>query len=160
MLRLALAAVFCACTSAPPAPPDPSRPQAAAVDAAVRRYYARLSARDWQALRSCFWDGATLATVWQPAGESAPRVFVTDIDEFCRRGPQGPGSQPIFEERVTAIELRLFENLAQAWARYEARFGNDEELLTWSGVDAITLMRFDGEWRITSISYTAAGGAP
>lgn len=119
----------------------------------LRGYYADFSRRDWPAFRNRFWPGATLTTVWAPAGEKEPRVVVTAIEEFIEQAPYGPGSKPIFEERMLDAEIRASGNLAQAWARYAARFGDPGDVAEWRGVDAFTLMKHDGRWRIVSLSY-------
>ena len=120
----------------------------------VERYYATLTARNWEAYRDFFWPEATLTTVWQPPGEDAPRVVMTSIEQFIENTDQGPDSKPIFEENLLGQDARLLENLGQVWARYEARFGDSTNVMTWRGVDAFTWMRHDGEWRIVSMAYT------
>jgi len=40
------------------------------------------------------------------------------------------------------------------WARYTARFGDPGSVRTWKGIDAFTLMRHEGRWRIVSLAYT------
>jgi hypothetical protein len=134
----------------------------AAVDVrtAVQHYYDVLSARDWQAYRRCFWPAATLTTVWQPPGSDAPAVVTTTIDEFLAHTAEGPGAQPIFEERLLAAEVTVVGDLATVWARYEAVFGAPGALVSWQGMDAFTWMRFDGQWRIVSVAYQADGGEP
>lgn len=125
-----------------------------AVLAELRRYYEDFSARRWPAFAEHFWPGATLTTVWQPPGEPAPRVVAVTVDEFVRQAPLGPGSKPIFEERMLDAEVRGHGNLAHAWARYVARFGTPDSVATWRGIDAFTLMRHDGRWRIVALAYT------
>lgn len=123
----------------------------------LEAYYADFSARDWEAFADHFWPGANLTAIWQPPGESAERVVATSVPAFVEKAPEGPGSATIFEEWMTAATLRVTSNgLAQAWVDYEARFGEPDALMEWSGVDAFTLMRFDGRWRIASLAYVAA----
>jgi hypothetical protein len=100
----------------------------------VRKYYDDLSARDWQRFASNFWDGATIATVW---------------------APEGPGSKPIFEETMGQSKILLYQNLAIAWVEYEARFGEPDDLKEWSGIDAISLLKDGGKWKITSIAFAS-----
>ena len=121
--------------------------------ARVRHYYADLSARDWAAYAEDFWPGATIHTLWDADGSGSANPFVVTVPEFIRRAPEGPGSQPIFEERLLAAEVRLTGNLAQVWARYEARFGDSTAVDTWTGVDAFTLLEHQGVWRIASLAY-------
>ena len=121
----------------------------------LRQYYADFSERDWERFSSHFWEGATLTTVYQPAGESVPRVVVTSVPDFVAQAPQGPGSKSIFEEKMQEAEVRVTGNLAQAWASYSARFGDPGEVMEWTGVDAFTLMKHEGRWRIVSLAYAA-----
>ena len=121
----------------------------------LRQYYADFSARDWEAFVSHFWKGATITTVWQPAGEPAERVVVTSIPDFVAQAPAGPGSKPIFEEKMTGAEVRVFQNLAHVWARYDARFGDPGSVMEWSGIDAFTLMKHDGSWKIVALAFSA-----
>lgn len=156
---------------------DPPRPSAAAVDpslaqhailddigadstgrdsvlAEIRRYYRDFSTRDWDAFAGHFWPGAILTTVWQPPGEAKQRVETLTIPQFVAQAPEGPGSKPIFEERMDSARVRLMGNLAHVWAFYTARFGDSVSVMTWRGIDAFTLMQHDGGWRIVSLAYT------
>ncbi|HZL99854.1 MAG TPA: nuclear transport factor 2 family protein, partial [Planctomycetota bacterium] len=121
--------------------------------AVLERYYADFSARDWPAFAGHFWPGATITTRWQPPGEGAPRVVVTSVPDFVAQAPQGPGSRSIFEERLTGAETRVEGGLAQVWARYAARFGDPGDVDEWTGIDAFTLMRHDGEWKIVALAF-------
>jgi hypothetical protein len=51
-------------------------------------YYDHMSARNWDAYASHFWPGATITTVWQSAGDPAPRVLITTIKDFIAQAPQ------------------------------------------------------------------------
>jgi len=128
------------------------------VETAVRqeleRYYDDFTARDWPRFREHFWPGASITTVWQPPGSSGARVDAQTIDSFVAKAPLGPDSKPIFEERMTDAQIRIHRNLAQAWARYTARFGDTANVSHWQGIDAFTLMSHDGRWRIVSIAFT------
>ena len=124
------------------------------VVAELTRYYASFSARDWEAFADHFWPGATLTTVWQPPGAPASEVETITVPVFVERAPAGPGSKPIFEERMDSVRVRLLGNLAQAWAFYSARFGDSTSVATWRGVDAFTVMSHEGRWRIASVAFT------
>ncbi len=126
----------------------------AEIRAELQRYYADFSARDWEKFADHFWPGATITTVWTPPGESAARVVVTSIPDFVAKAPEGPGSKPIFEEKMTGAEMRVQGNLAQVWARYEARFGEPGQVAEWSGTDAFILMKNGGRWRIVALAFT------
>lgn len=127
----------------------------AAVLAEIEAYYADFSARDWDAFASHFWPGATITTAWQPPGEEGVRVVVTPIPDFVAQAPQGPGSREVFEEGMTAADVRVTGNLAQVWARYSARFGDPGEIMEWAGTDAFTLMWHDGRWKIIALAFTS-----
>ena len=123
----------------------------------VNRYYSDMSARNWEAYADHFWPGAHLMTVWQPPGADSLQVVMTTIEEFVQQADQGPGSQPIFEEKLLDAEINVYNNLAAVWASYAAKFGTKDSLMEWKGVDAFTYLKHDGEWRISSISYTNMG---
>lgn len=120
----------------------------------VRSYYRDFSARDWSAYAAHFWPGATMSTVWTPPGEAQPRVMVMSVPEFVRQAPLGPGSKPVFRERMLGAEVRLGRNLAHVWAHYEVQFGTPDSLAVWRGIDAFTLMAHGGRWRIAALAYT------
>lgn len=125
----------------------------------VAQYYRDMSARDWGAYRGHFWPGATLALVWQVPLAPA-EVTIMTIEQFLARTAEGPDSKPIFEERLLGQEVRMSGNLAQVWARYEARFGDSVSVDTWRGVDAFSWLKHGGEWRITSLTFANEDGEP
>lgn len=131
------------------------RAQEALVRAALQNYYADFSARDWTRFADHFWPGATITTIWQPPGEPVARVDAQTVPEFVARAPLGPDSKPLFEERMTGADIRIHGNLAQAWVRYSARFGDSAAVREWQGIDAITLLRHEGRWRISSLAFTS-----
>jgi hypothetical protein len=134
----------------PSVTPDSTRKE---ILSSLRQYYADMSARKWKLYASHFWRGATLTTVWQPSGEKAPRVVVTTLDQFLAQTAQGPDSKPVFEERMLDADVRAQSNLAHVWCKYLMRFGNPGQVGEWKGIDAFTLIKFDGVWRIVSLSY-------
>ena len=135
---------------------DPDEAVREEILAELRQYYADFSERDWTKFSDHFWSGATLTTVWQLPGENAPRVVTISVPEFVEQAPQGPGSKPVFEEKMTGAKVRVIGNLAQVWATYEARFGDPGNVQEWNGIDAFTLMKHNGRWRITSLAYAAS----
>lgn len=116
-------------------------------------YYEAFSDRDWDRFARHFWPGATMTTVWTPPGETLQRVVGTTIPEFVRQAPDGPGSREVFEERMLTSEIDVRGDLAHAWVRYAARFGDPPEIVEWEGLDAFSLLRHEGEWRIVSLAY-------
>jgi hypothetical protein len=137
--------------------------EAGAADQAAERevrltlesYYDAFSDRDWSRFADHFWPGATLTTIWMPPGEAAERVVVTSIPAFVEQAPLGPGSREIFEERMTSARITVHGELAHAWVEYAARFGDPGEVVEWRGIDAFTLLRHGGEWKISSLVYVS-----
>ena len=130
-------------------------PEGEAVEAKLEEYYKDMSARDWKKYRSHFWDNATITTAWKQDGDSAAKVDVTTIDDFIKETPNGPDSQPIFEETMTDSKINVQGNIAEAWVNYEAKFGTPDSLAHWKGMDVFTFMRHGGEWKIVSLVFEA-----
>lgn len=128
-------------------------PEGKQIETRLGQYYNDLSDRDWQKFRSHFWDNATITTAWQKPGDSLALVDVTTIDDFIREAPLGPGSQPIFEEKMKNSRVEVQGNLANAWVDYDVSFGTKDSLQQWSGTDVFTFFRHDGQWKIVSIVF-------
>src|SRR5262245_3399213 len=138
-------------------------PADAEVLSEVTKYYSDMTCRGDRmspAFAEHFWSGATITTVWQPPGESKPVVAVIPINEFAAQATQGPCSKPIFEEKMDGAEVKIERGLAQVWARYQARFGKPGDVKEWSGVDAFTLVKHEGRWKIASLVFRPEGGGP
>jgi hypothetical protein len=125
------------------------------VRATLDSYYDAFSERDWPRFESHFWEGATMTTIWVPEGESVERVVTTSIPDFVAQAPSGPGSREIFEERLVSARIVVEGDLAQVRVTYHARFGDPGDVMKWEGLDAFTLLRFGGEWRISSLAFLA-----
>jgi hypothetical protein len=119
-------------------------------------YYQTFSDRNWPEYKSFFIDKATLTTVWQTDSSSNPDIFTSTIDEFLDQTKDGPDSQPVFEEKMVESEIVVKQNLANAWVKYDAKFGSEDNLMTWSGYDLFSLIKHEGEWKIASIVYSSA----
>jgi hypothetical protein len=125
----------------------------AAVLEELEGYYRDFSARDWVAFADHFWPDADITTIWQPPGEDSLRVVVTSIPDFVAQAPRGPGSRQIFQERMVEARIVTFGPLAQAWVRYHALFGDPGAVAEWRGMDAFTLLRHGGRWRIVELAF-------
>ena len=156
-LVLSLSLVVICCTHSDNPPEESINSDILAAKTEVRQlldsYYEAFSARDWHLFENHFWPGATMTTIWAPIGELNDRVVVSTIPEFVEQAPLGPGSREIFEERLDSVEIRVEGDLALCWARYHARFGDPGDIMEWEGTDAFTLLRFDGEWKISSLAF-------
>lgn len=118
-------------------------------------YYEEMSARNWSAYQGFFSEKATLTTIWQDSTEIRQQIFTNTISEFVAQTANGPDSQPIFEEKPLKIEVEIKNNIASVWVKYEAKFGNQNELLEWKGYDLFSLLKFNNKWHITSITYVS-----
>jgi hypothetical protein len=122
----------------------------------LRAYYRDFSARNWLAFAEHFWPGADLTTVWRPPGEDSARVVATSVGDFVAQARHGPDSLPIFEERLLDVHITATGDLAQAWARYRVAFGQPGAVSEWDGIDAFTLLRHRGRWRIAGLAFMAS----
>lgn len=121
---------------------------------ALREYYNRMSRRDWRAFAAMFWDRATIATAWTPPGERDERVVLQTVEEFVRAAPAGPGRLAVFSEQPVTIDVHAYGDLAQAWVLYRARFGATRDSVeVHYGIDAFHLLKHDGAWRITGLTF-------
>ncbi len=163
LLFAMFASVLVTCGSPRPRPSAAQSPalslsdpqESARVLAEIQQYYQDFSARDWPAFASHFWPQASISTVFPPAPGGSLQLMVMSIPEFVAEAPRGPGKKPIFEERMLAHEVRVFGDLAHVWATYQARFGDEKEVESWAGIDAFTLLRHRGSWKIVSLSFSA-----
>ena len=163
-LLVAACRIETAASGRPPGPPTMADSLArveadsslrAGVEGALRLYYARFSDRDWRAFRRSFWPGATITTRWTPPGERGQRVWTQTVEEFVRRAPEGPGRMAVFSERMLHAHVTGYGDLASAWVVYEGRWGTSRDSVrTVRGIDAFTVYRDDGVWRITSLAFT------
>lgn len=153
VLRALLLLLVTSMTSCERSTVESPNPAESEVHQFLESYYDAFSARDWPAFTDHFWDGATMTTIWTPPGETDERVVATSIPDFVAQAPMGPGSREIFEEKMVSARIEVEGDLAQARARYEARFGDPGEIMEWEGFDAFTLLKFRGEWRISSLAY-------
>ena len=153
---LAFAFSVSGCIEQPKVQPESDQhPEEVEIRDFLNQYYQTMSSRQWSAYRGFFWDKATLTTIWATDSTSAPTVQISTIDEFISKTGEGPDSQPIFEESMTSVDIQIKKNLAQAWATYDAKFGNKEELMEWSGMDLFSLMKHEGEWKIVSLAFSS-----
>jgi len=138
---------------AAPAPVTASAdaPADAPLVALLEGYYADFGARNWTGFAGHFWPGATITTIRKPAGAPREVVVVTQVDEYVAlAGANGANATPI-TIKLTARDVRRDGILAQVFARFDANTQAQGELHTWHGVDAFTLMRHEGEWRIAAL---------
>ncbi len=114
---------------------------------AVQDLFDAMQRADRERIAQLFVPGATLFAIG-PDFAAPPR---RTTDEEFREAMDRPGA---FLERMWSPEVRIAGNLAQVWTPYDfyrsGRFSH-------CGVDAFHLVKHEGEWRITAITYTVQG---
>jgi hypothetical protein len=119
--------------------------------AEITSYYRDLSARDWDAFAAHFWRGAPISSVWEPDGEGR-RVVFSSVPEFIVEADPGP--DVLFDEQLSTAQVHVSGNLAIVWAEYRVRFGDQPgNMREWSGIDAFTLIKHLGVWKISSMAF-------
>ncbi len=175
---LIAAAVLGACSveRAPAGRPGGAAPVAdsavsADVDAALRLYYARMTARDWKVMAQSFWPRATITAIMAPRGgggggggdgRAEGRVETITVEEAIRQATAMKDCPASFAAELTRANVVTYGPLADAWVTYRVTCGvSRDSVTTHYGIDAIHLMRQGGEWRIAGLTFThELPGAP
>lgn len=136
--------VLASCMPIVPSRPNPG-PE---IIAAMEVMYADLSARRWEALEAHFLPDAALvfATPSGPKRMTPPKFI-----EMVRKNVEG---KEVFEEGMEEATVRAHGDMAQVWSSFAGREGNGQDIRTWSGVDAFTLVKVDGQWKIALIAVS------
>jgi hypothetical protein len=146
MKKLLPALLLLASCMAPSRRPDPG--PGPEVIAAVELMYDDLSSRRWDQLEAHFLPEAALVFS-SPTGPK--RVSPLQFIETVKKNVEG---KEVFEERMTAGAVRAHGNLATVWSSFEGREGTGTDIRTWSGVDAFTLVKVDGRWKIALVAVS------
>ena len=134
-----------AASAAPPAP-DAGRAESEVV-AAVERLFVGMRTRDTAMLRALLAPDLIVFSVRQ--GEGAPAVVRhQSLPDFLRAVVASP---EVLRERMWSPEVRLDGDLATLWAPYDFHRG---ERFSHCGHDAFQLVRADGRWVVTGLTYT------
>ena len=130
--------------------PEPDSLASAEVYAALRGYYAALTARDWRLLTTHFWPRATLTTLTADADSAEPPPTLT-IEEFVAGA--GRARAEVFSDDLASASVVTYGALADAWVTYRARVGlTRDSVASHYGIDAFHLVRRAGRWRIASLA--------
>jgi hypothetical protein len=117
------------------------------VVATVQRVFDAMRTRDTTGLRALFDSTARLTAV--PDSATRPTRPST-VSQFLTGIAATPAEQA-FDERMYEPEVRIDGPIAQVWTYYTFRRGTT---FSHCGVDAVTLMRREGGWRIASFVWT------
>jgi hypothetical protein len=144
---LALTVFLAACAPAiAPAPGAATGEEEAVLDA-VQRLFDIMATNDTTAARRLLMpDGRFFAVEPRPDGDGTVRMmsheaFIVALGEARER----------WLERMWEPEVRVHGPVAMVWTPYD--FYRDGAF-SHCGVDAVTLVRQEGEWRISGITYT------
>lgn len=128
------------------------------IDATINAVYDVISgpvgeARDFDAMRALFMDGAAMGAVG-PGPEGNGRGRVITLDDYIERS--GPWLvENGFVERPTRTDITQYGEIAYARSAYEGMNSATGEIFV-TGVNFITLFKIDGEWKIASILWRSA----
>ncbi|MEZ4414365.1 MAG: nuclear transport factor 2 family protein [Gemmatimonadota bacterium] len=119
----------------------------APVMAAVEGMFDAMRAKDGDALRGLFLEGARLvSTSRTPDGE--PRSRIIALDDFASNIA---GATVYIDEQIWDEEVRVDDNLATVWVKY-ALFVDQQ--FSHCGVDAFQLFRTAEGWKIVQVADT------
>lgn len=141
------------CTPSGSGNTDQNQGQVNELTSLIEEYYKTMSNRNWPEYQEMFCEEGTLTTVWSDSTGVERQIHTSTIQDFVASTAEGPDSQPIFEERPLNIEVEVKGILANAWVRYEAKFGSKESLMEWTGYDLFSFINHEGKWKIVSIVF-------
>jgi hypothetical protein len=144
---LPLLLVLASCVAPPPHSTGGPNPGPEIV-AAVELMYNDLSARRWEALETHFLPESALVFS-TPSGPK--RMTPPQFIEMVRKNVEG---KEIFDEHMESASVRAHGDLAHVWSSFEGREGSGKDIRTWSGVDAFTLVKVEGRWKIALIAVS------
>ncbi len=155
---LTLALASCRLERAPSGRPgggfavEPDSLTNAEVYAALRGYYAALTARNWRQLGGYFLPHGTITDLRRVPGEDAPRPRTLAVEEFVARA--GKARVYSFADEPLHASIVTYGPLADAWVTYRARIGvTRDSVVTRFGIDAFHLLKLGGRWRIAGLAF-------
>jgi hypothetical protein len=114
--------------------------------AVVNTLFTALKAKDTAKMRSLHEPGARLVLTSTRDGE--PRIRSVPIDEFLQIIAR---NESAIEERIFEPEVRVHDNLATVWNRYEFLVDGKPD---HCGMDAFQFARFADGWKVIAIADT------
>ena len=117
------------------------------VIAVVERLFSGMRAQDTAAIRSTLFGNVSLVTTFtNREGKAVARAET--MDNFIQSIAKATGK---LDEKIFTPEVRIEDNLATVWTRYEFYFN---EKYSHCGVDAFQLVKTEGGWKIATIADT------
>lgn len=117
-------------------------PEKAVIDA-VQKLFNAMEAKDAATIRTAMLPGAQLVSI-RPDGKAT----VTLVEKFAETIGAAKDS---LVEKMWDPKVLLEGKIATLWAPYDFHRGGK---FTHCGIDAVSLLKVDGEWKIASITYT------
>jgi hypothetical protein len=142
MIRLAVAALLLAST---PALADPKADVLAAVDAAL----AAVNANDAALFEKLMLPNAIIVAQNYKASDGSLTTRSFSVAEMAER-LRIPGRK--VDERRTETTVLIRNDLAHVWAEYTLDLDGKR---LHCGVDSFGLVKQDGQWRLSSLTWTA-----
>jgi len=125
----------------------PSDADRAAILATVQSLFDALGERDTELLTAILHPDILMHSV-ELSAEGQRSASTSTLEGMVGRlEAEGPR----MTERMWDPEVRISGDLAMVWTPYDFYVGED---LSHCGADAFILMRDDGDWQITSLSWT------
>ena len=114
--------------------------------AVVTRMFDGMRAQDTAMIRSTLFTDVKLLTTGTREGKPVARV--EGMDGFIQSIAKATGK---LDEKIMSPEVRIEDNLATVWVRYEFYF-NDK--YSHCGIDAFQLVKTEAGWKIATIADT------
>jgi len=114
--------------------------------AVVNALFTALKAKDTAKMRSLHEPDTRL--VFTAIADGQPRIRTVPLDEFLQVIAR---SESALEERIFEPQVRIDDNLATVWNRYEFLVDGKPD---HCGVDAFQLARFADGWKVIAIADT------
>lgn len=122
--------------------PGPAAAEKQVVEA-VQKVFDAMAAKDVAALQAAFLPGAVLAAVREDG--RAATTPASDWQAGIAKAPDG------LLERMWSPKVLIEGNLASLWAPYDFHRAGK---FSHCGIDQVTLVRQEGQWKILSLAYT------
>ena len=115
--------------------------------AVVNRFFDGMRAKDTTMISATLFDDVKLVTTFNNR-EGKPVARAEAMSGFMNAISKAPGK---LDERLSHPEVRVEDNLATVWTRYELYI---DDKYSHCGVDAFQLVRTEAGWKIATIADT------
>ncbi len=120
----------------------------AAIKTTIKLMFDGMRKGDSTQIKNTFMPGATLQTIAK-SKEGAVSIRTDDVGKFAASVVKAPTFA--LDERLSGIDVKIDAELATAWTPYVFYY---QEKKSHCGVNAFTLVKVNGNWKIQSIIDT------